>query len=88
MNEKIGLIKLLAQPYTLDILKALKKPKRYKELKQVCKNDRTLAKRIKKLQELGFIEPIALKEEGKYINFYKLTEKGEKVLAKIERFEI
>ena len=85
MNRKIKLIKVLVQPYTINILEALKKPERYKNLKMVCKNDRTLAKRIKELQELMLIEPIALKEKGKYVNFYKLTKKGEDVLNKIEK---
>jgi predicted transcriptional regulator len=34
------------------------------------------------------IEPIALKEKGKYINFYKLTKKGEEVLRKIEKLKL
>jgi DNA-binding HxlR family transcriptional regulator len=88
MNRKINLIKLLAQPYTIQILEALKKPSRYKDLKEVCKSDRTLAKRVRELQELMLIEPMALKEKGKYINFYKLTKKGEEVLRKIEKLKL
>jgi hypothetical protein len=33
MNRKINLIKLLAQPYTVGVLGALRKPKRYNNLK-------------------------------------------------------
>jgi DNA-binding HxlR family transcriptional regulator len=88
MNRKVNLMKLLAKQYTLDILMALKEPKRYKDLKSVCKNDRTLSNGIKELQELSLIEPVAVKEKGKYVNFYKLTRSGEDVLDRIEKLRL
>jgi DNA-binding HxlR family transcriptional regulator len=88
VNKKIDIIKFLAQPHTIEILKVLRKPKRYKDLKNVCKIDRTLAKRLKYLQELKLVETIALKEGGKYINFYKLTKRGEEILRKIEKLKL
>ena len=88
IERKLDVIKLIAQPYALNILSALKKPKRYKDLKSVCKNDRTLAKRIKVLKEMELIEPIALKEREKYTNFYRLTKNGYLVLAEIEKLKL
>jgi predicted transcriptional regulator len=34
------------------------------------------------------VESIALKEGGKYINFYKLTKRGEEILRKIEKLKL
>jgi DNA-binding HxlR family transcriptional regulator len=84
----MNIIKIIAQPYVLEILEALKKPKRYRDLKPVCKNDRTLTKRINNLQELGLVESVALKEGNKYVNFYRLTNKGRNFLAKIEKLKL
>ena len=88
MNKKIDIIKFLAHPHTIEILKVLRKPKSYKDLKNFCKTYRTLAKRLKYLQELKLVETIALKEGGKYINFYKLTKRGEEILRKIEKLKL
>jgi len=63
----------------------LKRLKRYRNLKEVCENNRILAKRIKMLLGFVFIESVAFKEENRYVNCYKLTKRGEKFLARVEK---
>lgn len=84
----VDLIKLIAHPYASEILEALKKPKRYKELKLICKNDRTLTNRIKELQEFGLIVSVALKDGNKYTNFYELSGAGHALLRKIDKLRL
>ena len=86
--KRINVIKLLARPYVLELLKSLKKPKRFRDLKKVCKNDKTLAKRIKELQENGLIECVGIKENKRYINHYKLTKRGELILKKVNELKL
>jgi len=88
MNKRVSLIKLLAQPYALEILRELKKPRRYRDLKKVCGNDRTLSKRLRELTEIGYIEAVALRcDKGKFANYYKLTKKGIALLEKVKKIE-
>ncbi len=87
-DAKLDLIKLIAQPYAIDILKGLDTPKRYNELKKICKNDRTLTKRLKTLQGKDLIEPVAVKKGSKYLNFYKITDRGKNLLSKVESLKL
>jgi DNA-binding HxlR family transcriptional regulator len=84
-ESKLDIIRFVARPYVIEVLNALKEPKRYKELKLVCNNDKTLAKRIKELNDLELIEPVAVKSKSKYANFYSITKKGLDILKKIEK---
>jgi len=85
----MNIIKIIAQPYVIEILSELKTPKRYKELKSVCKNDRTLTKRLKMLKGEGFIEIIPVKnEKDKFLNSYRITKKGEELLNKVKKLKM
>jgi DNA-binding HxlR family transcriptional regulator len=84
----MDIIKIIAQPYVIEILNELKKPRRYKELKSVCKNDRTLTKRLKMLKGMGFIEIIPIKnEEDKFLNSYRITKKGKELLNEVKKLK-
>jgi DNA-binding HxlR family transcriptional regulator len=87
-DVKLDIIKLVAQPYNIELLRELKVPQRFNELKKICRNDRTLAKRIKALQDNGLIGPVAVKKGGKYINFYKTTDRGKNLLKKVESLKL
>ena len=86
--KKIDAIKLLARPYILELLEGLKSPKRFKDLKRICKNDKTLAKRLKELREFGLVDVVPLKEKGKFVNFYTITKKGKVLLKKIKELKV
>ena len=82
-KDNIKTIRLIGQPYILEILNALGKPKRFNELNQICKNDRTLSKKISLLRQNALIDVMPVLVKNKYENHYKLTKKGEEFLKKI-----
>ncbi|MBU3957996.1 MAG: winged helix-turn-helix transcriptional regulator [Nanoarchaeota archaeon] len=84
VKSGIKLIKLVGQPYVFDIISALKKPGRFSELRQACKNERTLSKKLNALRQNGLIGVTPVLIGGKYENHYKLTAKGEEFLRKLK----
>lgn len=84
MNKNnIRTIRLIGQPYILEILNALVKPKRFSDLKDICKNERTLSKKLSLLRQNGLIDVMPVLVKNRYENHYKLTKKGEDFLRKI-----
>ncbi|MFZ3077396.1 MAG: winged helix-turn-helix transcriptional regulator [Candidatus Aenigmatarchaeota archaeon] len=84
MNKgNIETIRLVGQPYILEILNALAKHKRFSELKDICKNERTLSKKLNILRQNGLIDVMPVLVKNRYENHYKLTKKGEDFLKKI-----
>ena len=86
-KEKLKILRILTQAYVVEILEALKTPKRFIELTKICKNERTLTLRLKMLQEKGFITTIPVKDRGKFFNSYVLTDEGKKVLEFAKKIE-
>lgn len=83
-KDNIKTIKLIGQPYVLEILNALDNPKRFSELKQVCKNERTLSKKLSLLRQNVLIDVMPVLIKSRYENHYKLTAKGKEFLKKIK----
>lgn len=83
-KDSIRIIRLIGQPYILDILNALGKPKRFGELNYVCKNERTLSKKLGLLRQNGLIDVMPVLVKNRYENHYKLTAKGEEFMKKIK----
>lgn len=83
-EDKISVVKLVLEPYVLDILKELSKsPKRFSALSKICKNERTLSKKLRLLEESELLENTPLKVGNKYVNSYTITSRGKSILKAI-----
>ena len=86
---KLQMLNLILQPYVLEILRELKKnPKRFKELQKFVKNERTLSQKLAKLQDYRLVGMTHLKADGRYVNFYIITNLGKEVLRAIENIKL
>ncbi|MDE1823618.1 MAG: winged helix-turn-helix transcriptional regulator [Candidatus Micrarchaeota archaeon] len=86
ISGKLDILRLVLQPYSIEILEALRADaKRFSELKQYVANERTLSLKLSKLLESDLIKVVPKKTEKKYVNTYKISEKGLHVLEKIEK---
>lgn len=83
--EKFDLVQLVMQPYVLDILKALDKPKRFNDLLKYVKNRKTLSLKLPKLMKYGLIGHHPLKTENGYVNSYIISKKGKEIVSKLEK---
>ena len=72
---------IILQSYIIDILRALdKEPKRFLDLKKDVTNETTLSSKLTKLLEAELIEIVPIKTNRRYVNGYKLSPKGKKIL--------
>jgi DNA-binding HxlR family transcriptional regulator len=89
MKERLNIIRLIAQSYVLEILGELKRPRRFKELRAVCGNKRTLSKKLDMLENIGFVETVAVKDQaGRYVNMYRITRRGKLLLVRLKQLSI
>ena len=78
-------LKMVFRPYFITVLKLLKNgPKQFKELRAVVKNGRTLSLKLAQLINYGLVETIGIKKDGKYINCYKISTKGIRLLGALD----
>ncbi|MDE1804682.1 MAG: hypothetical protein KGH59_02785 [Candidatus Micrarchaeota archaeon] len=85
-TRKFDLVQLVIQPYVLKILYALNEPKRFSDLLRTVKNRRTLSIKLLKLRKYGLIGYFPMKIKGRYANSYIISEKGRKLVNKLEKF--
>lgn len=79
---------LVTKTCTIDIISSLRNaPMRYKDFTKVCSNDKTLSSRLKELQDAHLIETVLKKEKNKSFIYYKITEKGNKLLNFIDSMD-
>lgn len=88
LNKLTSLIEILGKTGALKILELLEvAPRRYNELKRTCSSDRTLAQRLKELEECDLVETISQKAEGRFFVHYRVTEKGKNVFSKVKEIK-
>jgi len=85
---KLRILRIISQPYVLELLNAMIKPKRFKELVGVCNNERTLTLKLKVFQKNGLIDVFPVREGNRYFNSYKITNRGIKVLKMIKELKV
>jgi DNA-binding HxlR family transcriptional regulator len=84
-GSKADILDVLMGSYSIHILELLKDgPKRFKDLKQLTKSDATLSTRISKMREFGLIDVVSIMIKKKYVNCYRLTSKGIRVLKALK----
>jgi DNA-binding HxlR family transcriptional regulator len=85
-SEKEEVLRLIFEAYVLNILRSLTdKPKRFSELRKDVETKRTLAIKLNKLLDYKLIELVPLKVKNRYANYYKISEKGKKLLNNLEK---
>jgi len=87
-QNKWALINLLGKTGSLSLLESLNLPKRYSELKHLTASDKTLAERLKELEENKLIETVSLKSGTRFFVHYQITSAGKKVLEKLNQFAV
>jgi DNA-binding HxlR family transcriptional regulator len=87
-EDKLRILRIISQPYVLELLNAMIKPKRFKELVSICKNERTLTLKLKVLHKNGLVDVAPIKEGNRYFNSYRTTKKGIKVLKMIGKLKV
>jgi len=78
---------MLFDNYLTCLLKALSAPKRYSDLISVCPNESTRTKKLRALEKSDLIKSVARKGDGRTFVYYKLTQKGKKVLKLLRELE-
>ncbi|WP_290596662.1 MULTISPECIES: winged helix-turn-helix transcriptional regulator [unclassified Archaeoglobus] len=90
-NQKVQLrdiLESIAKAKGLELLKSLKSPRRWSELREVARGDnKSLTNRMNEFIELGLVEPVLLKDSPKGSKAYVLTDFGRFVLEKLEEIE-
>jgi DNA-binding HxlR family transcriptional regulator len=84
-DSKRDLLQLLLEPYVIDLLTALSKPKRFNDLVKYVKSRQTLTLKLSKLLKQGLIEHFPLKIKEGYANSYVISKKGKALVAKLEK---
>ncbi len=86
VESKLDIIRIVLQPYVLDILHALEnEPKRFVELKKYVRSEMTLSSKLSRLLKYGLIEIVPLKTERRYMNAYIISKKGKEIVKKLEK---
>ena len=84
-SNKTDVRNLVLQSYILDILKALKTPKRFSDLAKIIRNKGTLSKKLSKMKKQGLVQTIPKRIKDNYVNFYSLSRSGEALLGKLRK---
>jgi len=82
---KFDVVQLVMQPYVLDMLNALNKPKRFSDLLKYVKNRKTLTLKLSKLLKQELIEHYPMKVKEGYANSYIISKKGREIIDKLDR---
>ena len=85
MRKRKNVLNLLAKKYTYKILKSLEKgPKRFKDLKFVCENEKMRTQRLRELEEFNMIKSQPKKIGRRAVCIYDLSNVGKTTLKLAE----
>ncbi|MEM2058306.1 MAG: winged helix-turn-helix transcriptional regulator [Thermoproteota archaeon] len=77
-----NILLILGRSHAVKILAALAdKPRRFVELEEFCKSNRTRAERLKELEQNGLIKRKALISGKRAYTAYEITSKGREALS-------
>ena len=85
MKSESDVNSIILQAYVLDILRALKTPKRFGELSKIVETKRTLSTKLAKLRAYGLIEVAPIMVKSRYMNSYILSNKGKRLVEILEK---
>ena len=85
MKKQKTVLNLLAKKYTCEILKTLENgPKRFKDLKNVCENEKMRTQRLRELEDLKMIKSQPKKIGRRAVCVYDLSNIGKTTLKLAE----
>lgn len=85
MMKRKTVLNLLAKKYTYEILKSLDKgPKRFKDLKTACENEKMRTQRLKELEDFNMIKSQPKKIGRRAVCIYDLSNVGKSTLKLAE----
>lgn len=85
-EEQRSIIQLVGKPYIIDIMESLyEQPKRFVDLSDACKNEKTRTVRLRDLERASLVETASIKLGKRSFIHYHLTEKGTSVLKEIAK---
>lgn len=85
-EEQRSIIQLVGKQYILDIMESLsEQPKRFVDLSDACKNEKTRTIRLRELERANLIETVSIKVGKRSFIHYRLSEKGASVLNEIAK---
>lgn len=85
IKKQKNILNLLSKKYTYDMLKTLKKdPKRFKELSDVCKNEKMRTQRLKEFENFNLVKVTPKRVGRRAVSIYELSSVGKGVLKLAE----
>jgi len=79
--KKKNILKILGQSHTLEILSSLnERPRRFIDLEEVCKSNRTRSARLKELEQKKLIKRVPKIMGKRAYTFYEITPLGKRAL--------
>lgn len=88
MARKRSVLNLLAKAYTFDMLESLReKPKRFKDLKAACENEKMRSQRLRELEDSELIKVKVRRIGRRPISIYELSELGKGTLKLAEEIK-
>jgi DNA-binding HxlR family transcriptional regulator len=88
MTKQKTVLNLFTKKYTYEILKSLEKgPKRFKDLKFVCENEKMRTQRIKELEVFKMIRGQPKKIGRRAVCIYDMTDTGKATLKLAEEMK-
>ena len=79
--KKKNILKILGQSHTLEILSSLnERPRRFIDLEEVCKSNRTRSARLKELEQKKLIKRVPKIIGKRAYTFYEITPLGKRAL--------
>jgi DNA-binding HxlR family transcriptional regulator len=83
-EEQKSIIQMVGKPYILEIMESLsEQPRRFVDLSDACRNEKTRTIRLRELERANLIETISIKVGKRSFVHYRLTEKGASILKEI-----
>lgn len=82
------IITILGKAYSIELLEDLfNGPKRFSDLGESCRIEKTRSRRLKELKQHGLIETTALDRKARSFIHYRVTERGKQILEKVRRLD-
>jgi len=85
IKKRKDVLNLLSKKYTYDMLKTLKHgPKRFKELSDVCRNEKMRTQRLKEFENFNLIKVTPKRVGRRSVSIYELSDVGKGILKLAE----
>jgi len=87
MPTKEDILNVLSKSRTLELMYALKEPKKWDELRKIVRDPKTLSNRLNELYRLNLVTATIVFDKPRGSKAHVLTDFGRFVLEKLEEIE-